>query len=476
MHQKLETLLIVLLTIGIASSEERNANAQYRDNAIRKMRQDPTELNCPNIVFIVADDLGYGDLGCYGCADIKTPNLDRLAESGTRFTHFYANSSTCSPTRAAFLTGRYPQRIGLDNALYYQEFGRGLEIDGRTIAHAMREAGYQTGISGKWHVGYDFERQPRQQGFDHFFGLLGGNHHYFEHMDRIGVDDLWLNDQPVARIGYTTDLLTDDSIEFIRRNQDQPFFLYLPHVAPHFPFQGPDDQDKVVQPKKKNWQEGDRATYVSMVESMDAGIGRTLAEIDRLGLREKTLVVFSSDNGADIHGRNAPLSGLKSTIWEGGIRVCCIARWPGHIPGNQICEFPCATFDWTATIRSFTGQVSKHDEGINLLPYLTAGEAPADRELFWRRKSGPKRSVKNASRTVRSGDWKLLEFVDGPAHLFDVRKDPSEQNDVIDDHPDIAKRLAASLDRWEESIEASLQSHSRESSTSQEPAEATRKD
>ncbi|MEM1297503.1 MAG: sulfatase-like hydrolase/transferase, partial [Verrucomicrobiota bacterium] len=206
----------------------------------------------PNVVFILADDLGYGDLGCYGAPDIKTPNLNRLATEGIRFTDFYANGAVCSPTRIAFLTGRYQQRFGMDNALYYQEMGRGLPADGETLPAKLRTAGYATGLSGKWHLGYDFERQPLQQGFDHFFGLLGGNHHYFEHMDRIGVHDLWLGNESIRKDGYTTDLITRDALQFIKAHKDKPFFLYLSHAAPHFPWQGPNDRNKEVVPKKKS--------------------------------------------------------------------------------------------------------------------------------------------------------------------------------------------------------------------------------
>jgi len=200
----------------------------------------------PNLVFILADDLGYGDLGCYGALDIATPHLDQLAAEGIRFTDAYSNGPVCSPTRVAFLTGRYQQRFGMDNALYYQEFGRGMPVGGETLATRLKDAGYTTGISGKWHIGYDKERQPLQQGFDHFFGMLGGNHHYFKHMDRIGVPDLWLGNELIEREGYTTDLITEEALSFIESNQDRPFFLYLSHAAPHFPWQGPDDVDKDI--------------------------------------------------------------------------------------------------------------------------------------------------------------------------------------------------------------------------------------
>ncbi len=263
----------------------------------------------PNVVLIMSDGQGYGDLGCQGAKDLRTPNLDQLARDGIRFTDYYANGPTCSPTRAAFLTGRYQQRLGLDNALYYQERGRGLDPAGRTLAADLREKGYVTGLSGKWHLGYDRQRKPLQQGFDYFFGMLGGNHHYFEHMDRIDVPDLWLGNEAVERDGYTTDLISDDAIAFIREHRDRPFFLFIAHAAPHFPWQGPEDRAKPVRPRDKSWQSGDRPTYVAMLEHMDTNIGKTLAVIDRLGLRDRTLVVFSSDNGGHAHSSNRPLSG-----------------------------------------------------------------------------------------------------------------------------------------------------------------------
>ena len=226
----------------------------------------------PNILFILADDLGYGDLGSYGCEDIRTPNLDQLALDGVRFSDYYANGSVCTPTRAAFMTGRYQHRLGLEDAVTYQEMGRGLPEDGHTIADALRTAGYVTALVGKWHLGYDRERRPLQQGFDRYFGLLGGNHHYFQHMDRIGAPDLWMGNDAIQREGYTTDLLTENAIDFLDTHHDQPFFLYLAHAAPHFPWQGPDDEGKLVEPKKQTWQQGDRKTYAAMVEHMDKSI------------------------------------------------------------------------------------------------------------------------------------------------------------------------------------------------------------
>ncbi len=408
----------------------------------------------PSIVFILADDLGYGDLGCYGCPDIRTPHLDRLAADGVKFTDFYANAAVCTPTRAAFLTGRYQQRLGLDNALYYQEMGRGMPASGKTIADALRSVGYATGLSGKWHLGYDLEYQPLQQGFDHFFGLLGGNHHYFEHMDRIGVPDLWLGNEAVKRQGYSTDLITEDAMTFIEKNRKQPFFLYLAHAAPHFPWQGPDDRDKVIKPKHKSWQQGDRETYIAMVESMDSGIGKVLAKLDELSLRGNTLVVFTSDNGGHTYSRNTPLRGSKATIWEGGTRVPCIARWPGVLPAGETTSQAGITMDWTATFRRLAGLAADPagEDGIHLLPMLTGKKPERERTLFWRRKKGVIRKSVEEGRAVRHGPWKLVEQATGERFLFHLTLDIGETRNLLDEKPDLAAKLSAELDAWERNV------------------------
>ena len=415
----------------------------------------PQDQPQPNFLFILADDLGYGDLGCYGAPDIQTPHLDQLAAEGIRFTDFYSNGAVCSPTRIAFLTGRYHQRSGMENALYYQETGRGLPIGPSTIGHRLQEAGYATGLSGKWHVGYDLERQPLSQGFDHFFGLLGGNHHYFQHMDRIGVPDLWQGAEPVEREGYTTDLITEDAVTFLEENRDRPFFLYLSHAAPHFPWQGPNDAEKPVEPKKKSWQTGDRATYIAMVERMDEGIGRVLEILEELDLAEHTLVVFTSDNGGHTHSRNAPLNGDKSTLWEGGIRVPCLVRWPARLSAGVVSSQVGITMDWHATFLSAAGIEGTDPalEGIDLLPLLSEGAAKKKRTLFWRTRPGPVRRKVPLSRAARVGDWKYFERPDdlGPA-LFDLASDPGESRNLIGTHPDLAERLSQQLDRWEDDL------------------------
>jgi arylsulfatase A-like enzyme len=410
----------------------------------------------PHLVFILADDLGYGDLGCYGCPDIRTPHLDRLAREGTRLTDGYANAPVCSPTRAAFVTGRYQQRIPLEDALYYQEQGRGLPLSGGNLAWDLKRQGYATALIGKWHLGYDAGRRPNDQGFDRFFGLLGGNHHYFRHMDRIGVPDLFSDRRPVQMEGYSTDLITEEAIRLLRETAlDRPIFLFLSYNAPHFPFQGPDDREKPVIPRTQNWQTGDRATYVSMVESLDAGIGRVLAEIDRLGLRDETLIVFTSDNGGDIHSRNAPLARGKNSLWEGGVRVPAIVRWPGVVPAGIVSSQAAITMDWSATFRRAAGLPAdaKAEDGIDLLPLLQAATT-IDRDLFWRRVKGPIRKKVDEGRAIRSGAWKLIEMKSGERHLFDLRDDIGEEREVLSRRPDIAHRLASKLDEWEAGLEA----------------------
>ncbi|MFZ5830978.1 MAG: sulfatase-like hydrolase/transferase [Planctomycetota bacterium] len=414
----------------------------------------------PHVVFILADDLGYGDLGCYGCDEIRTPHLDRLAAEGVRFTDCYANGPVCSPTRAAFLTGRYQQRIPLEDAIYYQEMGRGLPPEGETVADALAAAGYSTALAGKWHLGYDAPRRPNAQGFSLFFGLLGGNHHYFEHMDRSGIADLFLDEEPIELDGYSTDLITEYAIRFLREGaRQQPVFLFVSYNAPHFPWQGPNDREKQVKPKHKSWQEGDRATYVAMVESMDAGIGRLLGEVDRLGLRQQTLVVFTSDNGGHTYSRNAPLAQGKATLWEGGIRVPCIARWPGVLPAGEETEQVAITMDWTATFRRLAGVPADADkeDGIDLMPLMT-GRAPAmERTLFWRQVPGPVRKKTEEARALRSGRWKLLEQAGEKRYLFDLQEDIGETRNLITKQPAKARELATALDAWETRMAPKLQ-------------------
>jgi N-acetylgalactosamine-6-sulfatase len=412
-----------------------------------------------NIVFILADDLGYGDLGCYGCPDIKTPRLDRLAREGILLTDCYSNGSVCSPTRAALLTGRYQQRIGLEWAVSYQVFGEGLPPEEKSIARLIRDTGYATAMVGKWHLGYDLDRRPKHHGFERFFGLLGGNHHYFEHYDRKGVPDLFRDNEPVRVAGYSTDLMGRAAVEYVEAMKPGPFFLYVPFNAPHFPFQGPGDVDRTVTPKQ-GWQTGTRSTYAAMVESLDANVGLILDTLDRNDLANKTLVVFTSDNGGMLPlSRNAPLAKGKGTLWEGGIRVPGIARWPGTVPAGTRSAQVALTMDWAATLVALAGaspSVDRPLDGIDLMPILTGKKPQEPRAVFWRRALDPYRKNVVPHRAVRQGRWKYIDEPSGKRYLYDLSTDRGEENNLAEETPERAEMMARLLDAWEADVDPAL--------------------
>lgn len=294
------------------------------------------EQTKPNIVFILADDMGYGDLGCYGHPVAKTPNIDRLAREGVRFTQHYSNGPECSPTRTALLTGRYQQRtLGLECAIGTGNVGRydhaieraknrdlGLPPELAVLPSAMKEAGYACAIFGKWHLGYEPKFNPMEHGWDEFFGYLGGNVHYFNHRETSDLHVLFRGRLPVYHEGYMTHLITKNSVGFLQRSAKdrRPFFLYISHECPHFPFQGPDDAEKPV--TTENWMERDAETYVAMLEDLDKEVGRIVRAIDEAGISKDTILVFASDNGGLAGAAHmGPLSGAKGTTLEGGIRV-----------------------------------------------------------------------------------------------------------------------------------------------------------
>jgi len=411
----------------------------------------------PNVVFIMADDLGYGDLGCYGAPDIRTPNIDRLAAQGVRLTDYYANAPVCTPTRCAFMTGRYQQRIGgMEWAIYPGITTTGLPGAETTLAEMLRDAGYATAMSGKWHLGYKPEHQPNAQGFDRFFGLLSGNHDYFHHRERMGMADLYLDEKPIEMRGYSTELITRHALDFLRQIEARPFFLYVAYNAPHFPYQTPDDADApdgYLLPAS-------RERYVKMVEALDAGVGQLLAALDREPLRANTLVIFTSDNGGDIHARNLPLAKTKGTLWEGGIRVPCLARLPGRIAAGSVSSQVAITMDWSATLLQLAGAKPPRDrplDGIDLLPLLTGQTPPVERTLFWRRVD--QREIKT-HRAVRSGNWKYIDEPGGARYLYDLARDIGESRDLAAEQPARVEELKTKLDTWETSIAPSLYSQS----------------
>lgn len=405
----------------------------------------------PNIVFMMADDLGYGDLSGYGRADYATPVLDRLAVEGMRFTQAYSAAPICTPTRVGFMTGRYPARhpVGLREPLTGSDEDRGLGLEGThpTVSSLLADAGYTNALFGKWHLGLRPEFGPSRHGFHEFFGPLSGAVDHVSHIAPWGEPDLWENDRLVRRNGYLQDLVIDHAVAFIRR-RPEPFFLSIQGTAPHWPWQGRGDEPvfRADTPRGQSLGPGDR--YPDMVRILDEGVGQVLRALEDAGIAGRTLVIFTSDNGGDRHSSMGGLAGSKGTTWEGGIRVPAFARWPGVIPAGITSTQALTTLDWTATILSAaeTGPASSHPlDGIDLLPVLSGSEPSHERTLFWRM------AQRRRQRAMRSGSWKLQRDEEGE-HLFDLALDPGERRDRKEEEPDRFARLQAACDAWEREI------------------------
>jgi arylsulfatase A len=415
----------------------------------------------PNIVLIVADDLGYGDLSCYGAPDANTSNIDRLARQGVKFTDFHMNCPVCTPSRVAMLTGRYQQRTGLDRVIkHYENDERGLSLDEVLLPELLREQGYATGIVGKWHLGRGkrLEYMPTRRGFDYFYGHPGGTIDYWRHTDQGGEDALYRNVNKVQEEGYTTDLFGRESVSFINRHADIPFFLYVAFNAPHTPMQVPDRPEEKLEDLMNPAVLPDRRDrYVKMVERMDQRIGDILDTLDDCRVSDNTLVIFTSDNGAPGCGRNAPLNGYKCFALEGGHRVPLLARWPGRIPEGSVYGGLCAGMDIFTTVLKVTGSRTPHDrpiDGVDLSPYLTGkSDANAHDWLAWR--------FHNIDglfdrRGYRKGPWKLRIHVGKtasgdlpPVQLYNLDDDIGETRDLSRERPDKLKELLHDLARWE---------------------------
>jgi arylsulfatase A-like enzyme len=412
--------------------------------------------NRPNVVLIITDDVGYGDIGSYGAPDIKTPNIDSLARAGTRLTDYYA-APTCTPTRAALITGRYQQRVRLEVPLGSPgpAGDQGLRPTGRSLPQLLKNNGYATALVGKWHLGYKPEFSPIAHGFDYFFGFKSGYIDYYQHTGGDGNHDLYENDEPVHVDGYMTDLITERSVRFIEQSGTRPFFLEVAYNAAHWPFQVPDrpsvaDRNaRFVQPQDDPT--STRQDYVAMLERADQGVGRILSALERRGLAGNTLVIFTNDNGGEWLSRNAPLFHRKGTIWEGGIRVPAILRWPGQIPAGKTSAQVGIVMDLTATILAVTGSPVPPDarlEGINLLPLLQEGRSRVERTLLFR-VTGPARR----QRAVRQGDWKLLMDGGNPM-LFNLARDIGERDDLASQRADVVRGLFPLIAQWEQDVDA----------------------
>jgi arylsulfatase A-like enzyme len=475
----------------------------------------------PNILFIFADDLGYGDLSCYGRPDYQTPNIDRLAAQGVRFVNAYSAAPLCTPTRCAFITGRYPARtlVGLEEpltergALGERAKTLGLPPEHPTIASLLKQSGYQTALIGKWHLGYLPKFGPVQSGFDEFFGIMSGAADFFTHKDMRGDGDLYEGKVPVERIGYMTEMLTQRAVKYVtdRRKGSgtaSPFYLSLHYTAPHWPWEGPRDQE-VSRTLGRGYDGftagGSLKTYAAMMKSLDDGIGEVLRALDRSGLADNTLVIFTSDNGGERFSYNWPFRGQKFSLWEGGIRVPAIVRWPGatsnvqrptsnvgmrsqggmlsqeeglrplignrqsavgNAPGRIIHDVA-ITMDWTATILAAAGAKPESNyplDGINLMSTITATSPspripasprpplspspglpiPASpfRTLFWRT------SVQDAA---LEGRWKYVRDGD-QEYLFDLSVDEREQANFREQNPAMFTHLRDAFKKWETSV------------------------
>ena len=406
----------------------------------------------PNVIFILADDLGWGDLSCYGRPDYHTPNIDLLASQGTRFTDAYSASAVCTPTRCGYITGRYPARekIGLQEPLPATNRDVGLEPGLPTIASLLKQSGYDTALVGKWHLGFRPEWGPNAHGFDEFFGILAGAADYFEHKNGLGQPDLYENLTPVERHGYLTELLTERTVSYVTKQRNAPFFLSLHYTAPHWPWQEPKGgetvafTDKTIEPVTMAGG-GSLKLYAEMMKSLDDGVGRVMKSLKAAGADRKTLVIFTSDNGGERFSYEWPFSGDKGDLLEGGIRVPAIVRWPGVVPANRVTPQMAITMDWTATILAAAETHAAADrplDGIDLLPSITGKSPVRDRTFFWRI---------YAQDAVRQGKWKY--YRNGEVRrLHDLSVDQHEQADFSKQHPEIRERLASEFEKWSEQM------------------------
>ena len=437
---RLVTAPFVVVAVVIASSGVLIARQDAR----------PTSAE-PNFVIIMADDLGYGDLSCYWeGSPAPTPNLDRMAAQGLRFTDFHSSGNVCSPTRAGLLTGRYQQRAGIpgvinaDPKVAAHFFGLGRNET--TFAECLKKIGYRTGIFGKWHLGYDVYFNPREHGFDEFRGYVSGNVDYQSHYDRMEKFDWWngreLEDQP----GYVTHLVTKNAIDFIERNKARPFCLYVAHEAVHSPWQGPFDAPIRGPNARKDLIKGKNNTAVfgKMMEALDQGVGEILSTIETCGIADRTFVLFFSDNGPAA-GSAGPLRGRKGSNYEGGHRVPAIAWWPSRIQAGQQTDSLAISLDIMPTLLSIAGYSDSSGlalDGKDLSPVLFDHESEPGRQLFWN------------GRAMRDGKWKLVlgNSKQGAVELFDLSQDLGEKVNLASRHPERVDQMRKALDGWKQEV------------------------
>ena len=407
----------------------------------------------PNIVFILADDLGYADVSCYGRRDFTTPNIDRIAARGMRFLQGYANSAVCSATRLALITGRYQYRLRL--GLEEPWAGNpeiGLPPEHPTLPSLLRKAGYGTSLIGKWHLGALPKFGPLKSGYDHFFGFRGGAVDYYSHIDTRQKHDLWDGDVEVDKVGYFTELLGGRALDAVNSyaKSGQPFLISLHFNAPHWPWEAPGDEaesKRVAGTSLRDFDGGTQKTYQRMIEAMDAQIGRVLEALDANGLTENTIVIFTSDNGGERFADTWPFTGKKTELLEGGLRIPMVIAWPARIAPGRTSDQVAISMDWLPTLLAAAGAASDPaypPDGMNLLPALMDNTATVDRKLFWRYKA-------NWQRAARIGDYKFLKILDN-SFLFNVVEDPLERGNLKERHKDVYDRIVAEWQAWNASM------------------------
>lgn len=410
--------------------------------------------NRPNIMVIVADDLGWGDLSCYGHPKIRTPNLDALARSGIRFTDGYSASSVCSPTRFSLYTGRYPGRFrgGLEEPIGLKGEEYGIPLDHPTLATLLKGVGYKTAMLGKWHCGYLPWFSPTKLGWDVFFGSFAGGVDYYSKLNVLNEYDLFENEIEYHDLRYYTRILTERAVEFVGKRHRKPWLLNLNYTTPHWPWEAPGDREESrrITDRIENGEPGylvlahkdggSLETYKAMVEDLDRSVGKVMTALRESGELQNTLVLFTSDNGGERFSYNWPFTGAKFSTLEGGIRVPTILSWPGTLPGKKVSHAPNMTQDWMATLLEFGGAKPKPShplDGVSLAGYLTRGESVPQRDLFWRMRN---------SAALRRGNMKYYEDNSG-AQLFDLAADPHEQANLASRR---TKTLSALKSRWQE--------------------------
>lgn len=422
----------------------------------------------PNVVILFADDLGYGDVSCYGARNAATPHIDSIARNGVKFTDAYVAAPLCSPSRAGLLTGRYPQRFGLEfnagPAKRCHEEGLGLPAAEVVLAQLLKSAGYATGITGKWHLGSQSGFLPTHGGFDEFFGFLHGANLYVESLGREvlytfpphdrssakgmfkprkGTEAIFRGIEPVKEREYLTDAFTREALKFIDRHAGKPFFLYVPFSAVHTPLQVTEKYykrcDKILDERKR--------IYAAMISALDDGVGAVLKKLKEKGIERETLVFFLSDNGAPLIGSNGPLLGGKMSLFEGGIRIPFCVQWPGRIPASQIFSRPVSSLDIFPTVAGLAGAeipATLRVDGLDLMPFLAGKKETGPHEiLFWR---------VGTNLAVRKGYWKYVNLNRKHELLFDLSKDAGEKHDLSKDCPKILAELKKALAEWESQL------------------------